>query len=103
MKLASKSPLILIWLFIASVSAGTQAEVGHGGNKKDSVWQHLDQGLELGIFLATQSVAAGAPRINVLRIDPNIEFELLRIRGVNSAISVFFLSEFKLYRRGISD
>ncbi len=41
-------------------------------------WQQLDQGLELGIFQATQASEVGDRKIHILRIDPqDWKFELL--------------------------
>lgn len=60
-----------IWLVMALINAVQ-------GGEEDSLWRHLDVGLELGIFPASQKSRVGDSRVTVLRIDPrHYEFKLL--------------------------
>lgn len=87
MRLALKSLLILIWLLLASTTGEAQQENTHQEVKKDSGWQQLDKGLELGIFPAPQSTAAGASPVRVLRIDPDYyRFKLLNASAIENGL-----------------
>lgn len=87
MRLALKSLLILIWLLIASTTGEAQQKNTHQEVKKDSGWQQLDKGLELGIFPAPQSTAAGASPVRVLRIDPDYyRFKLLNASAIENGL-----------------
>lgn len=85
--LALKSLLILILFFISSITVEAQQENARHEVKKDSGWQQLDQGLELGNFLAPQSAAVEASRVRVLRIDPDYyRFRLLNASAIENGL-----------------
>ena len=87
MKLALKLRLILILLFISSITSEAQQENTHQAVKNDSGWQQLDKGLELRIFLVPQSAEAGASQVRVLRIDPNYyRFKLLNASAIENEL-----------------
>ena len=87
MKPALKSLLILILVFISSITSEAQQDNTQQEVKKDSGWQHLDKGLELGIFLAPQLAAVGATQVRVLRIDPNYyRFRLLNASAIENGL-----------------
>ena len=87
MKLALKSPLILILLFISSVTIEAQQAGPRREVKKNPGWQQLDEGLELGVFSAPQSAAAGTSQVRVLRIDPNYyRFRLLNASAIENGL-----------------
>ena len=87
MKPALKSLLILILVLISSITSEAQQDNTQQEVKKDSGWQQLDQGLELGIFLAPQLAAVGASQVRVLRIDPNYyRFRLLNASAIENGL-----------------
>jgi hypothetical protein len=87
MKLALKSLLILILLLISAIATEAQQDNTHQEVKKDSGWQQLDKGLELGVFLAPQSDAVGASPVRVLRIDPqHYRFRLLNASAIENGL-----------------
>lgn len=87
MKPALKSLLILISVLISSITVEAQQDNTQHEVKKDSGWQQLDKGLELGIFLAPQLAAVGASQVRVLRIDPNYyRFRLLNASAIENGL-----------------
>jgi len=87
MKLALKSLLILILFFISSITCEAQQENTRQEVKKEPGWQQLDKGLELGVFPAPQSAAAGTSQVRVLRIDPNYyRFRLLNASAIENGL-----------------
>lgn len=87
MKPALKSLLILISVLISSITVEAQQDNTQQEVKKDSGWQQLDKGLELGIFLAPQLAAVGASQVRVLRIDPNYyRFRLLNASAIENGL-----------------
>jgi hypothetical protein len=87
MKFALKSPLILILLFISSLTCEAQQANTCQEVKKDTTWQRLDKGLELGVFPAPQSVGAGTSQVRVLRINPNYyRFRLLNASAMENGL-----------------
>lgn len=76
-----KADIVIMVIMIAGVTTIT-ADVSGKNNtmlsQPDNVWQSLEPGLELGIFLAPRAAEIGDSRIRVLRIDPKrFEFRLL--------------------------
>lgn len=87
MKPALKSILIVILLFISSITGEARQENVHRAAEKNAGWQPLDKGLELGIFSVPQSAEAGSPRVRVLRIDPNYyRFRLLNASAIENGL-----------------
>ena len=87
MKLALRSLLILILFCVSSIPVEAQQENTPQQIQKKLGWQQLDQGLELGIFLAPQSTAGEASAVRVLRIDPNYyRFRLLNASAIENGL-----------------
>ena len=87
MRFALASLLILVLLLIASIRSEAQQKNTQQEVKKDSNWQQLDKGLEMGIFVAPQSAAAGASLVRVLRIDPDYyKFRLLNASAIENGL-----------------
>jgi hypothetical protein len=87
MKPALKSLLILILVFISSITGRAQEENTHQEAKKASGWQQLDKGLELGIFPIPQSAQVATAHVRVLRIDPNYyRFRLLNVSAIENGL-----------------
>ena len=87
MKHSLKPLLILILLFISAIAAAAQQDNAPPEVTKDSRWQQLDKGLELGFFAASQSAAVGTSLVRVLRIDPNhYRFRLLNASAIENGL-----------------
>ncbi len=87
MSFDKKSLLILILLLISAITGEVQQENTQQEAKKDSGWQQLDKGLELGIFPVAHSSAVGASPIRVLRIDPNYyKLRLLNASAIENGL-----------------
>ncbi len=85
MSFDKKSLLILILLLISAITGEAQQENTQQEAKKDSGWQQLDKGLELGIFPVAHSSAVGASPVRVLRIDPDYYgFRLLNASAIEN-------------------
>jgi hypothetical protein len=70
MKLIIKSLSILLILIISATTAAAEQKRRVPATNQKPGWKQLDQGLELGIFLAPQAAAGGDSLVRVLRIDP---------------------------------
>ncbi len=81
MKLALKSLLILLFLFLSSITGEAQQKSSGQKAKQDQSWQQLAKGLEIGTFLAPQPAEVGDSRVQVLRID----LQYYRLRLLNAS------------------
>ena len=81
MILALKSLLILLFLFLSSITGEAQQESSGQKAKQDQSWQQLAKGLEIGTFLAPQPAEVGDSRVRVLRID----LQYYRLRLLNAS------------------
>ncbi|MGD9043888.1 MAG: phosphodiester glycosidase family protein [Desulfobacterales bacterium] len=81
MKLTLKSLLILLFLFLSSITGEAQQKSAGQKAKQDQSWQQLAKGLEIGTFLAPQPAEVGDSRVRVLRID----LQYYRLRLLNAS------------------
>ena len=68
MKLAAT--ILFLTLLLSPIASAADQQATENAIKKDSGWQKLAQGLELGIFSAPLPSEIGDSKIRVLRIDP---------------------------------
>jgi len=85
MKLALRSFLILLFIFLALITAEAQQKGPDQKTGQDRGWQQLAKGLELGTFLAPQPAEVGDSLVRVLRIDPKYyRFRLLNASAIEN-------------------
>ena len=70
MKLAATILTLILLMSLSPIAGGADQQPGEKAIRKDSGWQKLAQGLELGIFSAPLPSEIGDSKIRVLRIDP---------------------------------
>ena len=70
MKLAAAICFLVLFVSLSPIAGTADQRPAEVDVQKDSEWQKLAQGLELGIFSAPRSSQIGDSKIRVLRIDP---------------------------------
>ncbi len=70
MKLATPLFILILLVSLNPIADAADQKPGENATRKDSRWQKLAQGLELGIFSAPLPSEIGDSKVRVLRIDP---------------------------------
>ena len=70
MKMAVPILTLMLLMSLSPIAGGTDQQPAENAVSKDSGWQKLAPGLELGIFRAPLLSEIGDSKIRVLRIDP---------------------------------
>jgi len=81
MKLAVTILILVLLMNLSPIADGAEPQAPENAVRKESAWQKLAQGLELGIFNAPLTSEIGDSKVRVLRIDP----QHYRLRLLNAS------------------
>jgi uncharacterized protein YigE (DUF2233 family) len=81
MKLAVPILILVLLMNLSPIADGAEQQAPENAVRKNSDWQKLAQGLELGIFDASLTSEIGDSKVRVLRIDP----QHYRLRLLNAS------------------